>query len=147
VQRSVFEFLLPLHRLLYTRLSAFACTPGRSTMSSLPSPPSNPQGSRSSTSGLSQQSTLIPGTTRQSTTASGNATPSSEALRKALEAFCRRLSVEEQARFANTTYAHLRNDMIQLQREQERRKEMMNLSRIQGFLEAMQQLSKTIEIW
>jgi hypothetical protein len=37
--------------------------------------------------------------------------------------------------------------MIQLQREQERRKEMMNLSRIQGFLEAMQQLSKTIEIW
>jgi len=116
-------------------------------MSNPPSPPPNQQGSRSSTSGLSQQSTLIPGTTRQSTTASANASTSSEALRKALEAFRRRLSTEEQATFAITTYAHLRDDLYKLQREQEGRKEMMGLARIQGFLEAMQHLSKTIEIW
>lgn len=98
-------------------------------------PPATQQSSRSSTGALSQQSTLVP------------PRPPSEALKKALQAFRARLSAEEDAKFKNTTYDQLCADLTQLQQEQEKRKEMMNLSRIQAFLEGMQQLGKTIEIF
>lgn len=93
--------------------------------------------SRASTGSSSQQSTLVSSSTAQP----------SEAFRNALDAFRRRLSAEEEIEFKNTTYELLRDDIISLQQKQEKRKEMMNFSRIQAFLEGMQHLGKTIEIF
>lgn len=98
-------------------------------------PPATQKPSRSSTGALSQQTTLVP------------VNQPSEAFKKALQAFRTRLSAEEDAKFKSTTYEQLCADLTQLQQEQEKRKEMMNLSRIQAFLEGMQQLGKTIEIF
>jgi hypothetical protein len=97
-------------------------------------PPATQQTTRSSTA-YSQQSTLV------------QARPPSEALNKALQSFRKRLTLEEIAKYRITTYDELCADISQLQCEQENRKEMMNLSRIQAFLEGMQQLGKTIEIF
>ena len=98
-------------------------------------PPATQQNSRASTGALSQQSTLVP------------ARAPSEAFKNALQAFRARLSTDEATKFKSTTYKQLCADLAQLQQEQEKRKEMMNLSRIQAFLEGMQQLGKTIEIF
>lgn len=108
-------------------------------------PPPTQQNSWSSASALSQQPTLVP--TRTSTTTSKTIQLPSEAFRKAHKQFLRRLTVNEELNFKNITYSQLCHDMAQLQNEQERRKEMMHLSRIQAFLEGMNHLSKTIEVF
>jgi hypothetical protein len=38
-------------------------------------------------------------------------------------------------------------ELVQLQQKQEKNKEMVNMARIQAFLEGMQQLGKTIEVF
>jgi hypothetical protein len=105
------------------------------------------QSSRSSTGALSQQSTLAATHSRTSTMTPKVTRPPSEAFQKAHKKFLRRLTADEEVKFRNTTYNQLCYDMAQLQNDQERRKEMMHLSRIQAFLEGMHQLSKTIEIF
>jgi hypothetical protein len=100
-------------------------------------PPATQQTSRSSTGALSQQPTLVATTTQ----------PPTEAFTKALDAFRRRLSAEELSRFKNTTYDELVEELVLLQQKQEKNKEMVNLARIQAFLEGMQQLGKTIEVF
>ena len=100
-------------------------------------PPATQQASRSSTGALSQQATLVSVTTPRPT----------EAFTKALDAFRKRLSAEELIKFKNTTYDQLVAELVQLQLKQEKSKEMMNLARIQAFLEGMAQLGKTIEVF
>jgi transposase len=100
-------------------------------------PPPTQQASRSSTGALSQQPTLVPATMP----------PPTEAFTKALYAFRRRLSAEELDKFKNTTYEELVEELVLLQKKQEKNKEMVNLARIQAFLEGMQQLGKTIEVF
>jgi hypothetical protein len=100
-------------------------------------PPATQQTSRASTGALSQQPTLVPATTQ----------PPTEAFTKALEAFRKRLSAEELSKFKNTTYDELVEELVLLQKKQEKNKEMVNLARIQAFLEGMQQLGKTIEVF
>ncbi|KAH8733175.1 hypothetical protein GQ44DRAFT_821389 [Phaeosphaeriaceae sp. PMI808] len=106
-------------------------------------PPTTQSTSRSSTGAFSQQSTLAPS---QAPSEALKKTPS-EALRKALDKFCLRLSADELSKFKNTTFESLRYELSQLQQQQAAKKEMMNLSRIQAFLEGMQQLTKTIEVF
>ncbi|KAF1974533.1 C2H2 domain-containing protein, partial [Bimuria novae-zelandiae CBS 107.79] len=103
---------------------------GNNSVQSLP--PS--QVSRTSTGALSQQSTLVGG-------------PGSEALRAAVLKFKARLSGTELTNFKDTTYETLCDELMRLQYEQEHTKTMANLGRIQSFLEAMHQFSKTIEIF
>lgn len=98
-------------------------------------PPATQSTSRSSTGLLSEQSTLVPNQI------------SSEALRKALDEFKQRLTGEELAKFQNTTFESLRDELHTLQQQQAAKKDMMNLTRIQAFLEGMQQLTKTIEVF
>jgi hypothetical protein len=82
---------------------------------------------------VSRSSTLVPTT--------------SEAFKKALESFRKRLSSEELSQFTNTTYDQLLHELGQLQEKQERNKEMMNLRRLEPFLEGMLYLGRTIEVF
>jgi hypothetical protein len=100
-------------------------------------PPATQQASRSSTGALSQQTTLAP----------MNAPGPTEAFTKALDAFRRRLSAEELSKFKSTSYEELVVELVQLQQRQEKNKEMVNMARVQAFLEGMQQLGKTIEVF
>jgi hypothetical protein len=98
------------------------------------------QSSRTSTSALSQQPTLVGGNTPPPQAAG-------EACRRAIIKFRARLTGKELTEFGNTTYEQLCKDLVRIQKEQESRMEMMNLSRIKSCLEAMHQFGKVIEIF
>ncbi|KAJ4302641.1 hypothetical protein N0V90_001530 [Kalmusia sp. IMI 367209] len=100
---------------------------GNSSMTNLP----DSQVSRASTAALSQQSTLV----------------GSDAFRTAVLKFRARLSGTDLTEFKSTTYESLCYEIMRIQHEQEQTKTMANLGRIQSFLEAMNQFSKTIEIF
>jgi hypothetical protein len=95
------------------------------------------QASRASTGAFSQQPTLVSSTSHLP----------SEAFRKALDEFRTRLSADELCQFKNTTYEQLLDELKLLQKKQEKIKEMKNLNRIQSFLEGMNQIGKTIEVF
>ncbi|KAH5205185.1 hypothetical protein HBI18_154700 [Parastagonospora nodorum] len=107
-------------------------------------PPATQQNSRTSTT-LSQQPTLVtstpPGQQPQS-----NKVPSA-AFRSALDEFQKRLTKDELVGFQTTTYSQFCDELHVLQEKQIKRREVMNLSRIAGFLEGMHQLGKTIEVF
>ncbi|KAL5380194.1 hypothetical protein DPSP01_007994 [Paraphaeosphaeria sporulosa] len=107
---------------------------GNTSTSSLP----NSQVSRASTGALSQQSTLV----GQQTSAAGG-----DALDTAIRKFRARLTGTDLTEFRSTTYEELLHSILRVQYEQEQTKSMVNLGRIQSFLEAMNQFSKTIEIF
>jgi hypothetical protein len=102
-------------------------------------PPATQPTARTWTGAFSQQSTL-------GSTSAPKQRPI-EAFSKALTSFRARLSAKELSEFQNTTYDELLQDLLRLQQKQEKTKEMMDLSRIQAFLEGMQQLGKTIEVF
>jgi hypothetical protein len=68
-------------------------------------------------------------------------------LRNAITKFRARLTGQLLLEFEGTTYDQLCSEIIRIQREQEGSKTMMNLSRIQSFLEAMEQFGKIIEVF
>ncbi|KAL9618244.1 MAG: hypothetical protein Q9160_007014 [Pyrenula sp. 1 TL-2023] len=70
-----------------------------------------------------------------------------DGFQRALTNFSARLSKEEERLFQFTTFEELRNALALIQDEQRKRRENMNLTRIQAFLEAMEQFSKTIELF
>lgn len=70
-----------------------------------------------------------------------------DALRAAVVKFRARLSGQELIDFQTTTYEQLCRKILQIQRDQENTRKMMNLSRIQSCLEAMNQFGKTIEVF
>jgi hypothetical protein len=98
------------------------------------------QSCRTSTGALSQQPTLV----------GGNTPPPQapgEACTRAIKKFRARLTGKELTDFGTTTYEQLCRDLVRVQKEQEGRMEMMNLSRIKSCLEAMHQFGSVIEIF
>jgi hypothetical protein len=97
------------------------------------------QSIRTSTCAFSQQPTLV----------GGNTPPpqAPEACTRAIKKFRARLTGKELTTFGNTTYEQLCNDLLRIQKEQEGRMEMMNLSRIKSCLEVMHQFGNVIEIF
>lgn len=98
------------------------------------------QSSRTSTSVLSQQSTLTGGS-------SLSAHVSSKALKGAILKLSNRLSGSDLQNVKNTTYPQLCAEIERIQDEQNARTDMRNLARIKPFLEAMEQFSKIIEVF
>jgi hypothetical protein len=128
---------------------------------------SMPRSSTSDTFGSSELSTLIP--SLDSKTSSGldalqkqnfRESPTStqqwnnertsvggSAFQSAYAKFRARLPGNQLLEFQNTTYEELCQEIVRIQHEQEKNKKMMNLSRIQACLEAMNQFGKTIEVF
>ena len=98
------------------------------------------QSSRTSTGALSQQPTLVGGS-------SSSPAPPGEAFTKAIKKFRARLSGKDLIDFTNTTYEQLCGDILRIQSEQEDRAEVMNLTRMRCCLEAMHQFGQTIEVF
>ncbi|KAF2736998.1 C2H2 domain-containing protein [Polyplosphaeria fusca] len=71
----------------------------------------------------------------------------STAFQAAYTKFRARLPGKQLDTFKTTTYEQLCQEIIRIQFQQESEKKMMNMSRIQGCLEAMHQFGKTIEIF
>jgi hypothetical protein len=65
----------------------------------------------------------------------------------ALTKFQNHLTGKDLTEFKVTTYDALCQEIAHLQHEQDNLKKMMNLSRIQSFIEAMEQFGKVIEIF
>jgi hypothetical protein len=70
-----------------------------------------------------------------------------DTFQTALENFKKRLTPKEQEDFKFGTLEDVRKEVARIQNEQESLKEMMNMSRIQSFLEAMNQFSQVIEVF
>jgi hypothetical protein len=81
-------------------------------------------------------------------TPSPNATPVlSTGFERALKAFQRRLTPNEKAQFKATSLDDLKVTILSIQADQRSRKQMMNMSRVKSFLEAMEQFGKVIEVF
>ena len=72
---------------------------------------------------------------------------SDDSFRLILSKFKKRLTQKEQDDFQFATLDDVRLEMARIQREQASKKEMMNMPRIQPFLEAMEQFGKVIEVF
>jgi hypothetical protein len=70
-----------------------------------------------------------------------------DAIDVALSDFRRRLTSKEHAEFQATTLKDVRETIVRIQNDQDNTKSMRNMARIHSFLEAMQQFSKTIEVF
>ncbi|KAL9111362.1 MAG: hypothetical protein Q9227_004239 [Pyrenula ochraceoflavens] len=70
-----------------------------------------------------------------------------DGFRRALAKFSTRLTKNEEQSFQFATLEEARNALAIIQGEQRKRKENMNLTRLQSFLEAMEQFSKTLELF
>jgi hypothetical protein len=90
--------------------------------------------------------TFPPTLSSQSTLIGAPVQPGSNAFRSAVLKFRARLSGDKLTDFQSTTYEQLVHEILRIQHEQESRKSMLNFSRIQSFLEAMDQFGKTIEV-
>ncbi|KAK0747368.1 hypothetical protein B0T21DRAFT_406003 [Apiosordaria backusii] len=64
-----------------------------------------------------------------------------------LKEFRLRLTPEEEAQFQVTTLDVLKSTILGIQSDQRKRKKLMHMGRIQGFLEAMEQFGKVIEVF
>lgn len=73
--------------------------------------------------------------------------PPSLAFRSALTKFRARLTGPQLVDFEKMTYEQLCIDIDRIQQEQEKFKTMVNLQRIQSFLEAMENFGKVIEVF
>jgi hypothetical protein len=64
-----------------------------------------------------------------------------------LSNFKKRLTPKEQENFRFVTLNDVRETALRIQKDQEQVKTMMNMSRIESFLEAMDQFGKVIEVF
>lgn len=71
----------------------------------------------------------------------------SAAFQAAYTKFRAKLPGNQLVEFQKTSYEQLCQEIIRIQHEQESKKKMMNLARIQGCLEAMNQFGKTVEVF
>jgi hypothetical protein len=69
------------------------------------------------------------------------------AFQSILTSFRNRLTQKELENFQFTTLKDVRDTIDEIQKQQEVQKDMMNMKRLQSFLEAMEQFSKIIEIF
>lgn len=65
----------------------------------------------------------------------------------ALTKFKNKLTGTQLSEFQQTTYNQLCAEILRIQQEQENVKTLVNMSRIQSFLEAMEQFGKIIEVF
>lgn len=72
---------------------------------------------------------------------------SRDSFRETLSSFKKRLTQNELHDFQFATLEDVRLEMARIQAAQASRKEMMNMPRIQSFLEAMDQFGKVIEVF
>jgi hypothetical protein len=70
-----------------------------------------------------------------------------DSFRAILSSFKKRLTAKEQDDFQFATLEDVRTEVARIQDEQASRKEMMNMPRIQSFLEAMDQFGKVVEVF
>jgi len=70
-----------------------------------------------------------------------------DAFQVALSRFQKQLTAKEQQLFKATTFNDLRGAIYKIQETQEASKELKALRRIEGFLEAMTQFGKVIEVF
>ena len=70
-----------------------------------------------------------------------------ETFEKIVARFKARLTVEEEKNFAFTTLDEVRAVVLQIQHDQENLKSLMNFTRLQSFLEAMEQFSIVIGVF
>jgi hypothetical protein len=70
-----------------------------------------------------------------------------DAFQVALEKFKSRLTQKELDEFQFATLEHVREAVVRIQNEQESFKTMMNMPRIESFLEAMDQFGKVVEVF
>ncbi|KAK4442832.1 NACHT domain-containing protein [Podospora aff. communis PSN243] len=75
------------------------------------------------------------------------ASPPENGFQVALRKFEARLTPDERARCKVTTLDELKNVVLAIQDKQRKRREMINMRRIRGFLEAMEQFGKVIEVF
>lgn len=75
------------------------------------------------------------------------AKPPSSKIAKAIRAFRNRLRGNELLDFKGTTVEDLRREMRRIQTEQESRRGLVNMRRIQGCIEAMDHFGKVIEVF
>lgn len=68
-------------------------------------------------------------------------------FQSALDNFKKRLSPKELADFEITSLKDVREVVARIQKEQESVKQMMNMPRIQSFLEAMKQFGNIVEVY
>jgi len=70
-----------------------------------------------------------------------------DAFQVALSRFQKEVPLKEQQQFKATSFNDLREAIYKIQRTQEASKELKALRRIEGFLEAMTQFGKVIEVF
>lgn len=80
-------------------------------------------------------------------TASSTPKPSSGKVRDALRKFKARLLGPELTDFQYTTVEDLRREMRRIQTDQESRRDMVNMRRMEGCIEAMNHFGKVIEVF
>jgi hypothetical protein len=71
----------------------------------------------------------------------------SDSFQQALGKFKRRLTKEEETKFKLASLEDVLVEVDKIQTEQGRRKQLMNLPRIKGFLEAMTQYGTVVEVF
>jgi hypothetical protein len=70
-----------------------------------------------------------------------------DTFRATLSNFKKRLTSKEQDDFSFSTLEDVRKEIARIQSEQGSQKMMMNMTRLQSFLEAMDQFGKVIEVF
>jgi hypothetical protein len=73
--------------------------------------------------------------------------PMEDAFRATLSNFKKRLTPKEQDDFSFATLEDVRKEIARIQSEQGNEKTMMNMIRLQSFLEAMDQFGKVVEVF
>jgi len=68
-------------------------------------------------------------------------------IESALAKFKKRLSKDELKEFEKTTFKDVIDELDRVQREQEQFKNMVNMARIQTFLNAIEQYGKIVEVF
>ena len=71
----------------------------------------------------------------------------SDAFQTALAQFQRKLTEKEREKFQYAKFEDVQRELYNIQRKQENLKEMVNLNRIQLFLEGMNQFGQVIEVF
>lgn len=73
--------------------------------------------------------------------------PFAVALDKLLIKFKNRLTPTELQKFQGTTLQDVRKTLVDIEKRQETQRELRNLTRIRGFLEAMEQFGRVVEVF
>jgi len=70
-----------------------------------------------------------------------------DSFRNTLEEFKKSLTKKERDSFKSTTLEEVHNVILEIQKQQETTKNMMNFTRLKSFLEAMGQFGEVIEVF